>query len=54
MEHTALVIALVKQINRCYQKCSSNTGSSKQNSKELLDEVSQHEAEEQLSQRKQQ
>ena len=54
MHNTELVIVLVKQINRCYQKCSCHTGSSKENFEKLLDKVSQHEAEEHLSQRQQQ
>ena len=36
---------VVKQIDCCYQKCSSNTGSSKQKPEEQPDEASQHEAE---------
>jgi len=46
VDHTALVMALVKQIDCCYQKCSSNTGGSKPEPEEQPDEASQHEADE--------
>ena len=54
VDHRALVRALVKPIAGGQQKCSSNTGSSKHKSEESLNEASQHEAEEQLAQDRQQ